>query len=74
MNPMQQRLLFELVTAQPATFAELSMRSRMSNEFLKFALDNLVQRGFVESDNNRYRLAAGVKEFVYNTERSAVNF
>ena len=74
MNANQRRLLFELVTAQPATFAELSMRTCMANEFLDFALDSLVSRGFVERDGNRYRLAVGVLDFLMNTtDGPAVN-
>lgn len=65
MNVSERRLLFEL-TAGPANFAELSCRSRMGTDFLSFALDSLVSRGFVERDGDSYTLAKGVREHILN--------
>ena len=64
MNLSEKMLLFAISETQPATFAELSIRSQMATEFLSLKLDDLTDRGFIRIWNGEYSLARGVKEAI----------
>lgn len=49
-----------------ATYAAISIRSRIANHFLGPKLDDLTDRGFVRICNSEYTLAQGVREAVLN--------
>ena len=72
MKPADKNLLLAIAESEPATFADISIRTRMATIYLGSRLDDLLNRGFIRMEGPKYFLSTGVLEHI-NIERSAVN-
>lgn len=64
MNPHDIHLLAIIAEHEPATYADISLASRIADYFLSPQLDALTSRGFVNLWKGEYKLAQGVREAV----------
>jgi predicted transcriptional regulator len=62
MNADDKRLLYAISESEPASFADISFRTRKETIFLGFKLDDLQHRGFIRLRDGKFSLAKGVKE------------